>query len=64
MSQSDTKKMANDQKIYHISPSDLPLSCPTKEMSTWNSHPKVYLELKNGKATCPYCGAQYVLDAQ
>ncbi len=63
MSQSDTKKTANDQKVYHISTNDLPISCPTKEMSTWNSHPKVYLEMKNGEATCQYCGAQFVLDA-
>jgi len=62
MSQLDTKKTANDQKVYHISTNDLPISCPTKEMSTWNSHPKVYLEMKNGEATCPYCGAQFILD--
>ncbi len=64
MSQAESKKVANDQKVYHVTSNDLPLSCPTKDMSTWNSHPKVYMEFKDGKATCPYCGAQYIIDGQ
>jgi len=28
----------------------------------WNSHPRVYLPIEDaGEATCPYCGAVYVL---
>jgi uncharacterized Zn-finger protein len=33
-------------------------------MYLWNSHPKVYLPVAaTGEAKCPYCGAQYVLQA-
>jgi len=47
---------------YEVSPADLPLHCPTPEMSLWNSHPRVYLPLEeNRRATCPYCGTEYVL---
>lgn len=41
---------------------DLPLSCPRPEDEVWNMHPRVYLPIeKTGEATCPYCGAHYVL---
>ena len=31
-------------------------------MALWNSHPRVYLPIeKTGRATCPYCGASFVL---
>jgi uncharacterized Zn-finger protein len=56
---------ANTEKVYHVKQSDLPISCPTKEMAVWNSHPKVYLPIeKTGEAVCPYCGAKYILDAE
>lgn len=55
---------SNNIKPLHVNSSDLPLSCPTKEMKTWNSHPKIYLDLsKTGEASCQYCGATYVLDS-
>ncbi len=41
---------------------DLPLSCPRPGDEVWNMHPRVYLPIeKSGEATCPYCGAHYVL---
>jgi uncharacterized Zn-finger protein len=41
---------------------DLPLHCPTPDMSVWNSHPRVYLPIEEtGRAKCPYCGAEYTL---
>lgn len=65
MTQPVAKKPANREKIYHVKRTDLPVSCPTKEMYSWNSHPKVFLELeKHGEATCPYCGAKYILDEE
>ncbi|MDH5301659.1 MAG: zinc-finger domain-containing protein [Gammaproteobacteria bacterium] len=52
----------NAKRKYEISKKDLPLHCPTPDMSTWNSHPKVFLPIeKTGSATCPYCGAVYQL---
>jgi uncharacterized Zn-finger protein len=54
---------ANAARQYRVSRADLPLSCPTPEQRLWNSHPRVYLPIeKSGEATCPYCGAKYVLE--
>lgn len=40
----------------------LPMSCPSPTSALWSSHPRVYLPLaENGRARCPYCGAEYVL---
>ncbi|MFN3234817.1 MAG: zinc-finger domain-containing protein [Gammaproteobacteria bacterium] len=56
------KKPANTERTYHVTHDDLPLSCPTKQMTLWNSHPRVYLPIeKEGEVICPYCGAKYIL---
>jgi uncharacterized Zn-finger protein len=48
---------------YDITRADLPLHCPLPGSSVWNSHPRVYLPVEEqGRATCPYCGAEYVLE--
>ena len=45
-----------------VAASDLPLSCPMPGALVWNMHPKVYLPIEaSGAATCPYCGASYLL---
>lgn len=45
-----------------ITSEQLPLHCPTPDMKLWNTHPRVYLPIEeSGKATCPYCGTQFVL---
>jgi len=47
---------------YEITAKDLPLYCPQDEKNTWQLHPRVYLPIEaTGEATCPYCGAHYVL---
>jgi len=57
-----TERQANAQTHYQVKRADLPLHCPMDGMSLWNSHPRVYLPLEeNGKARCPYCGAEYEL---
>jgi uncharacterized Zn-finger protein len=62
MSQTIKENNACAEKKLTIQPKDLPLSCPTADMSLWNAHPKVYLPIeKTGKETCPYCGTQYIL---
>lgn len=54
---------ANSEKLYKVTRGDLPVSCPTPEMTLWNSHPRVYLPLAdNGRATCPYCSAEFILE--
>lgn len=53
---------ANTAKRYEVTRAELPVSCPTPAMALWNSHPRVYLPLEeNGRAQCPYCGAEFVL---
>jgi len=37
---------------------------PLAAMQTWNTHPKVYLDVgRSGTAKCPYCGTVYQLKA-
>lgn len=49
-------------QVYQIKRSELPLSCPTREMQLWNAHPQVYLPIEaSGEVKCPYCGAIYKL---
>lgn len=53
---------ASSKKPYLIHKSDLPLSCPTKDMEVWNAHPKVYLPIESlGEVTCPYCSSHFIL---
>lgn len=53
---------SNAVKRYEITAKDLPLHCPMPNMSLWNSHPRVFLPVEDtGEATCPYCGAVYIL---
>ncbi len=52
----------NDRTRYEITRADLPLHCPLPGASGWDSHPRVFLPVKEqGQATCPYCGAEFVL---
>jgi len=53
---------ANAAGSIQVRRDQLPMSCPSPAMVLWNSHPRVYLPLaENGRARCPYCGAEYVL---
>jgi uncharacterized Zn-finger protein len=57
----------NDKRVYEVSPGDLPVYCPGAGMSLWDSHPRVYIPLADapqGRAICPYCGAEYILKEQ
>lgn len=47
---------------HEVTAADLPLHCPPKGVALWSAHPRVFLPVKaNGRARCPYCGAEYVL---
>jgi uncharacterized Zn-finger protein len=49
---------------FIVTQSDLPVSCPLPSQALWNAHPRVYLPIvKTGEATCPYCGAHFILDS-
>jgi uncharacterized Zn-finger protein len=55
-------KRSQTKHYYEISPKNLPLSCPLKKSSLWDSHPRVYLPIaKTGHVTCPYCGTEFFL---
>ena len=50
------------QSLCGVSAEDLPLSCPMPQMYLWNSHPRVYLPVRDtGWVKCPYCSAEYTL---
>jgi uncharacterized Zn-finger protein len=62
MNQSAVKKTSTSNKVYTVKASDLSVSCPTKDSPTWNTHPRVYLDLSTtGEATCQYCSNHFVL---
>lgn len=44
-----------------VTAKDLPLHCPMADAPLWARHPRVFLDLTTGEASCPYCGAKYVL---
>jgi uncharacterized Zn-finger protein len=55
-------KVSCSEKSVVIHDCDLPLSCPTEDVSLWSAHPKVYLPIEtSGQETCPYCGTHYIL---
>lgn len=60
---SETAKQPScTEKSHIVHPHELPLSCPTDEMTLWNAHPKVYLPIENtGVEVCPYCGTRFIL---
>lgn len=60
--QKTAKPQASTKRCYEVTSSDLPLSCPSKQMRIWDAHPRVFLPIeKTGRAICPYCNAEYVL---
>ena len=63
MTQKVEEKTPNTASHLEVTDKDLPLHCPITGSSLWNSHPKVYLPIKEngGKSKCPYCGTNYVL---
>lgn len=55
-------KRSQTKHFYEINSENLPLSCPLKNSSLWDYHPKVYLPIaKIGHVACPYCGTEYFL---
>ena len=47
--------------VVEFHATDLPAYCPNPQMPLWSSHPRVFLDLTEGKARCPYCGTEYRL---
>jgi uncharacterized Zn-finger protein len=53
----------NAKTAIKVKSADLPIHCPLPESSLWNSHPRVYIPVKEngGEAKCPYCGTMFKL---
>lgn len=49
--------------VVEVTPRELPLSCPNRNVDAAAAHPRVYIPLKEGggRAVCPYCGTEYRL---
>ena len=61
--QNTAEVKTSNESVFHIKNEQLPLHCPLPEMSLWNQHPKVYLPIEeSGKAKCPYCGTEFILE--
>ncbi|WP_432786327.1 hypothetical protein AAEX37_00441 [Oligella sp. MSHR50489EDL] len=55
----------NQVEAIYVNAKDLPVYCPGPKAPRWSMHPRVFLDVtKTGEATCPYCGAHYVLQAE
>lgn len=55
----------NKDRSVEVLPEDLPLHCPTRAMTLWNAHPRVFLDVaRTGEAMCPYCGTLYQLKGE
>lgn len=58
----EAKQTACSAAVIEVSVKQLPLSCPTNDMTLWNAHPKVYLPIEqSGQEICPYCGTKFIL---
>lgn len=57
-----SEKQACTQRHCQITHADLPLSCPPRDASVWDAHPRVYLPIEeSGEYRCPYCSTLYTL---
>lgn len=52
---------ASSTAVVELHATDLPAYCPNPQMPLWSSHPRIFLDLSEGKARCPYCGTEYRL---
>ena len=58
-----TETATQTPRAIKVHRNELPLACPRRQDTLWSMHPRVFLSIeKTGQATCPYCGAQYVLE--
>lgn len=53
----------NAKTAIEVKAEDLPIHCPVEGSSLWNSHPRVYIPVKEngGESKCPYCSATFKL---
>ncbi|MFT5219042.1 MAG: putative Zn-finger protein [Planctomycetota bacterium] len=51
----------NAKSAIEVKSDELPIHCPAEGSSLWDSHPRVYIPVKEngGEGKCPYCGTIY-----
>jgi len=61
--QQDRFKTPNAERAVEVSRRELPVCCPRPDEALWNSHPRVFLPLREpGQSElCPYCGRRFTL---
>jgi uncharacterized Zn-finger protein len=47
-------------RLVEVTEKDLPLHCPLPGAPLWSRHPRVFLDVVEHAALCPYCGTKYV----
>ena len=68
----DQYRIPNTRKLVEVTADDLPLHCPIEGEAIWNSHPRVFLLIREKPedndgarhARCPYCSTEFVLRRQ
>tara|TARA_B100000214_G_C23917488_1_gene604440 strand:+ start:1108 stop:1293 length:186 start_codon:yes stop_codon:yes gene_type:complete len=56
-------KNNENNHIILVERSSKVVTCPKKDASGWNSHPKVFLDIsKRGQVSCPYCGNVFIYE--
>ncbi len=47
---------------FKVSRKDLPLACPNQLVGAGIAHPRVFMRFQDGRAVCPYCSTEYLLE--
>jgi uncharacterized Zn-finger protein len=42
-----------DRGLVEVRATDLPVHCPNPNMSLWDTHPRVFLDVTHGEKACP-----------
>jgi uncharacterized Zn-finger protein len=54
------KHSLSEEKIV-VEQASLPLSCPLPGEPVRFQHPRVYLQVDQDQAVCPFCGTLYII---
>lgn len=50
-----------EMPLVEVSADAVPVYCPNPNMPRWSTHPRVFIDVSHGEASCPYCGTRYAL---
>ncbi len=56
------QQTTSTKRLHTVTRADMPVQCPQKGATLWNSHPRVFLAVeRTGLERYPYCGDEYTL---